>query len=152
MALPRHDVLRLLRRATFVGLGYFICAGIGVSLPVQPQGIASFWPASGLLVGALVISRTQSWPLILIAVLTATLAINLLMGKSPGVSLAFASVNSLEGFTGAWLLLRCCGPRPRMTRVRDVLGLVVLAGLVSPALASTLATVVVVTEVGASYF
>jgi PAS domain S-box-containing protein len=152
MALPRHDVLRLLRRATFVGLGYFICAGIGVSLPVQPQGIASFWPASGLLVGALVISRMQSWPLILIAVLTATLAINLLMGKSPGVSLAFASVNSLEGFTGAWLLLRCCGPRPRMTRVRDVLGLVVLAGLVSPALASTLATVVVVTEVGASYF
>jgi PAS domain S-box-containing protein len=152
MGSPLHDVLRLLLRATVIGLGYFISAGIGVSLLVQPQSIASFWPPGGLLVGALVISRTQSWPPILMAVLAATLGINLLTGKSLGVSFAFAFVNSFEGLTGAWLLLRCCGPRPTLTRVRDVLGLVVLAGLVSPALASTLATVVVVMEIGVSDF
>ena len=152
MGLSRHDVLRPLLRAICIGLGYFISAGIGASFLVQPQSIAGFWPASGLLVGALVISRTQSWPPILTAVLAATLVINLLLGKSLGVSVAFAFVNALEGVLGAWLLLRCCGPCPRMSRVRDVLGLVVLAGLVSPALASTLATVVIVMEVGASYF
>jgi integral membrane sensor domain MASE1 len=82
MGSPLHDVLRLLLRATVIGLGYFISAGIGVSLLVQPQSIASFWPPSGLLVGALVISRTQSWPPILVAVLAATLGINLLTRKS----------------------------------------------------------------------
>jgi PAS domain S-box-containing protein len=152
MASPLREALRVLVRAAFIGAAYFISAGVGVSLLAQPQSIASFWPASGLLVGALVISRMQSWPPILMAVLAATLVINLLMGKSLAVSLAFAFVNSLEGFIGAWLLLRCCGPRPTLTTVRDMLGLIVLAGLVSPALASTLATTVVVMEIGVSYF
>jgi PAS domain S-box-containing protein len=80
------------------------------------------------------------------------MVVNLLVGKSLWVSLAFAFVNSFEGCVGAWLLLRCCGPRPTLSKVREVLGLIVLAGLVSPALAATLATVVVVMELGMSYF
>jgi PAS domain S-box-containing protein len=143
---------RLFVQAALIGLAYFIGARVGVSLLVQPQNIASFWPPSGILVGALVISRTQSWPPILIAVLAATLVLNLLMGKSLAVSFAFACVNSLEGFVGAWLLSRCCGPRPRLTRMRDVLGLILLAGVASPALTATLATMVVVMELGVSYF
>jgi PAS domain S-box-containing protein len=152
MMLALREPLRRLARATLIGLAYFISARIGVTLLVQPQNIASFWPPSGLLVGALVISPTQSWPLILVAVTAATMVVNLLVGKSPSVSLAFAFVNSLEGCVGAWLLLRCCGPRPTLTKVREVLGLIVLAGLVSPALAATLATVVVVMELGVSHF
>jgi PAS domain S-box-containing protein len=80
------------------------------------------------------------------------MVVNFLMGKSLAVSLALALVNSLEGFVGAWLLVRCCGPRLTLTRMREVLGLIVLAGLVSPALGATLATVVVVMEIGVVYF
>src|SRR5919109_326671 len=150
--LAPHESLRRLARAILIGLAYFISARIGVTLLIQPQNIASFWPPSGLLVGALMISPTQSWPLTLTAVTAATLVVNLLVGKSPLVSLAFALINSLEGFTGAWLLLRCCGAPPTLTKVREVLALIVLAGLVSPAFAATLATVVVTRELGASYF
>lgn len=150
--LAPHESLRRLTRAFLIGLAYFISARIGVTLLVQPQNIASFWSPSGLLVGALVIRPMQSWPLTLAAVTAATMGVNLLVGKSPLVSLVFALNNSLEGFTGAWLLLRCCGPRPTLTKVREVLALIVLAGLVNPAFAATLATVVVMMELGVSYF
>jgi PAS domain S-box-containing protein len=146
-----HGALRIPLHAALVGLAYFICARIGVTLLVQPQSIASFWPPSGLLVGALVISHRQSWPSILGAVLAATAAVNLLMGKAVAVSLAFALINSFEGFLGVWLLMRCCGPHLTLTTVREVLGLTVLAAVVSPALAATLATVVVVMELGVPY-
>src|SRR5919204_3559659 len=103
-----HESLRRPARAILIGLAYFISARIGVTLLIQPQNIASFWPPSGLLVGALLISPTQNWPFTLAAVTAATMAVNLLVGKSPPVSLAFALINSLEGLAGAWLLLRCC--------------------------------------------
>ena len=83
MMLALREPLRRLARATLIGLAYFISASIGVTLLVQPQNIASFWPPSGLLVGALVISPTPSWPLILVAVTAATMVVNLLVGKSP---------------------------------------------------------------------
>jgi PAS domain S-box-containing protein len=148
---PRTS-LRLLARAVLIGLAYFGSARVGVSLLVQPQSIASFWPPSGLLLGALVISRTQSWPFILLAVVGATVVVNLLVGKALALSLAFALINALEGFVGARLLVRCCGPRPTLAKVREVLCLVVLAGLLSPALAATLATLAVVMELGNAYF
>jgi PAS domain S-box-containing protein len=147
-----HQSLRLLARAALIGLAYFISARVGVSLLVQPQSIASFWPPSGLLLGVLVISCRQSWAFTLLAVVAATVVVNLLVGKALVVSLTFAFVNGLEGYIGAWLLVRCCGPRPTLTRVREVLCLVVLAGLLSPALAATLATPVVAMDIGFSYF
>jgi PAS domain S-box-containing protein len=150
--LTLREPLRRLARALLIGLAYFISARIGVTLLIHPQNIASFWPPSGLLVGALMISPTQSWPLTLAAVTAATMGVNLLVGKSLLVSLAFALINSLEGFAGAWLLLHCCGLRPTLTKVREVLALIVLAGLVSPAFAATLATAVVMMELGVSYF
>ena len=147
-----RGALRSLPRAALFGLAYFISAGVGVTLLVPPQSIASFWPPSGLLVGVLVVSRTQRWPSLLGAVLTAAVAVNLLTGKSVPVSIAFALIHSFEGFAGAWLLVRCCGPRLTLTKVREVLSLTVLAALVDPALAATLATVVVVMEVGVTSF
>src|ERR671931_514846 len=150
--LAAHESLRRLARAILIGLAYFISARIGVTLLVQPQNIASFWPPSGLLLGVLVISRTPSWPFILLAVIAAAVLANLLVGKALVVSFAFALVNALEGLVGAWLLVRCCGPRPTLSKVREVLYLVVLAGLLSPALAATLAALVVVMELGNAYF
>src|SRR5438034_4154540 len=91
--LAPHESLRRLARALLIGLAYFISARISVTLLIQPQNIASFWPPSGLLVGALMISPTQSWPLTLAAVTAATMGVNLLVGKSLLVSLAFALIN-----------------------------------------------------------
>jgi PAS domain S-box-containing protein len=147
-----RGALRTSLYAGLLGLAYFSCASIGATFLVQPQSIASFWPPSGLLVGVLVISHRQRWPSILGAVLAATVAVNLLMGKSAAVSLAFALINSFEGCLGVWLLRRCCGPHLTLTTVREVLGLTVLAAVVSPALAATLATVVVVLGLGVPYF
>ena len=52
--------------------------------------------------------------------------------------LAIAAGNTLEAVVGAFLLSRVAGFRPSLERVRDVVSLVVLAGLLSTAISATI--------------
>jgi PAS domain S-box-containing protein len=147
-----HGAWRILLRAAVIGLAYFLSARVSVTLLVQPQSIASFWPPSGLLVGALAISPTHTWPIILLAVAPANVAANLLVGKSLAVSGAFMLTNMLANVLGVWLLLRLIGPRITLTRLKEVLGLIALPGVLSTALSATAAATVVTVGMGVASF
>ncbi|MEZ5098273.1 MAG: MASE1 domain-containing protein [Thermoleophilia bacterium] len=94
---------------------------------------ASFFPAAGVTVAALVLTDRRRWPVVLAAAATAEVAVDLAHGLGIGASLGYAAANCAQPLLGALLLARL-GGRPDLGRLRG-LGAFVLAGVVAgPAL------------------
>ena len=61
-----------------VAIAYFLSARLSLALLEKPDGVAVFWPAAGVASGALIVAGTATrWPVIL-GVMAATIAANLL--------------------------------------------------------------------------
>src|SRR5689334_23179791 len=74
-----------------IGAAYFVAAQFSLALLAKPDGLAVFWPGSGLAAGTLIaIGARARWP-VSIGVVIASVAASLLSGQN----LAAASVFSL---------------------------------------------------------
>jgi PAS domain S-box-containing protein len=111
---------------------YIGAAKLGIELSVARGVVTPVWAPSGIALAAIVLFGPRFWPAVAVGALVA----NATSGASLPVA-AFISVgNTLEAVVGA-ALLRRVALRPSLERVRDVLGLVVLAAAGSTALAAT---------------
>ncbi len=117
-----------LKWAAGAGLLYFLAAWI--SLPfATPEGVAQFWPAAGVAVGALLAAGSSALLPVAIAVAAASFLANWLDGRSASACLAFALGNTGEVLTvgvlaGSWL------ERPfKLDQLKSVLGLFAAAAL-----------------------
>ena len=111
---------------------YIGTAKLGIELPVARGVVTPVWAPTGIALAAIVLFGPGLWPAVAIGALVAN--------DTSGTSLAVAAVisvgNTLEAVVGAALLRRVAF-NPRLERVRDVLGLVVLAAAGSTAIAAT---------------
>jgi PAS domain S-box-containing protein len=128
--LPRTP-LEWLTAAAIAG-AYLACARFGISLSVAEGVITPVWAPSGIALVALLLLGGRFWP----AVAVGAFAANLVSGAGVAVAAAIAVGNTLEPVVGA-TLLAAVGLRPTLTRIRDVLALVLLAAGVSTAIAAT---------------
>jgi len=116
-----------LATAVFMAATYFLAACYGLGLLANPNGVAVFWPASGLAVGTLLaIGRWTFWPIGL-GVAVATVGANLVAGRPLEVTLPFAAANVIECFCVGWLSHRMLGPNLEFDSLRRVLGLFLAA-------------------------
>lgn len=93
--------------ATFVcfALPYAATAALGLTLLVEPHGVAAAWPASGLLLGAFLITRRSAHVAIMLGMVAGNVYDNMALGgKSIWVALAFSGINLGEALIGRWLL------------------------------------------------
>src|SRR5512144_2439417 len=91
LRLPFWAALLLLAAASFA------LSRVGLALPSTPSLVPAFWPASGLLLGAFLLSGPRRWPWILLAGLTPTVAFDILGGHhSARIVIAFAAGNAVE--------------------------------------------------------
>jgi diguanylate cyclase (GGDEF)-like protein len=82
---------------------------------------ATFWPASGVTVSALVLRDRREWPFYLIAVYVADFAMDITCGGyRPEVAVGVALANCMEPLLAATLLRRWCNARPDLSRLRDL--------------------------------
>ena len=133
-------------RALLLGLAYLAGAELGHALSFKDhdQALATFWPPSGILVAALVLSGWRSWPAMLLAAAVANLASNVLLHDRPLlVSMGFLVADGVEACVGAWGLRRLVGLSPALRRMNDVLGLVAWSALLSTMVGATLGAAVV---------
>src|SRR3954462_13837131 len=103
--IPREESLtdrRLERRLTAigvavaVGIAYFLGARLSLSLLTKPDGVAVFWPASGVAAGVLIaLGPHYKWP-VAIGAAVATIAANLLGDRTFAGAAAFALCNASE--------------------------------------------------------
>ena len=127
---------RLEYLAAVLGLAavYVVVALLGLRLDAVAGFATLVWPATGISLAALVILGYRLWPGVFIGAFVA----NLLTGAPPLVALGIGVGNTLEAFAGAYALKRIPGFRASLDRLQDVVGLVVLAAVLSTMLSATI--------------
>lgn len=95
-------------------------------------GPSFFYPASGVTVAAMMLSRRSLWPWIAFAVVIAEFLVDTIYASPPWLSAAYAAANVVEPVIGASLVLSWCGGRPDLRRRRDFALFILGACLIAP--------------------
>ena len=111
----------------FVAIAYFLAARLGLHLLTELEGVAVFWPASGIAAGVLIaLGRSVRAP-VAIGVVVATVAANLLGDRNLWSSICAGLCNAGEALLAAWLIERWFGQTFRLDDLPRVLGFLAAA-------------------------
>jgi len=117
--------------ALAVGIAYFLAAHLSLALLAEPDGVAVFWPAAGVSSGVLIaLGRDARLP-VAGGAMVATVIANLMGDRNVSSATAFALCNAGEALLTAWLIERYFGSGFSLDRLRNVLGLLAAAVVVS---------------------
>jgi integral membrane sensor domain MASE1 len=112
----------------WVTLAYL--AGAVLSWQTFGAGVGpAFFPAAGVTVAAMLLSRRSLWPVVVAAIVLAEFAVDLRYGVGWAGAAGFAVANSVEPLVGASLVLAWCKGTPDLRR-RDHLALFVAGAAV----------------------
>jgi signal transduction histidine kinase len=111
---------------------YFVTARLGLQLDAVSGFATLVWAPTGIALAALLVFGYRYWP----GVTLAAFLVNLVTGAPPLVALGIGIGNTLEPLAGAYALNRL-GLRKSLDRLKDILGLVILAGMMSTAISAT---------------
>jgi len=103
-----------------VGIAYFVAARL--ALAIRTEGVAVFWPAAGIAVGALIALGPSAWLPVSAGAMLATVAANVMIGRDIWVAIIFGLLNAAEANLTAWLIGRWFGNTFKLDDVRQVLG------------------------------
>jgi PAS domain S-box-containing protein len=107
-----------------VAIVYFLAARLSLALLDKTDGIAVFWPAAGVATGFLVaFGSTVRWPVV-IGVVAATFAANLLGDRNLASTTVFAVANASSPVIAAGLIQRFYGAPFELNELRRVFGLI----------------------------
>ena len=113
--------------AAAVGFAYFLAALLSYGLALQSEGLAVFWPASGVSSGLLIaLGPRARWPVVS-GVIVAVVADHLIMAGPLRVGIAFALSDAAETLIIAGLIERYFGADFSLGRLRHVLGVLAAA-------------------------
>src|SRR5258707_7281954 len=106
-----------------VALAYFVTARLSLALLEPVDGVAVFWPAAGVASWILIaLGPSARWPVV-VGVVAATIAANLLGDRNIWNSVFSAVANAGEALTIAGLIHRFCGSPFELNELRRVLAL-----------------------------
>ena len=123
----------LLRLVSLFGI-YFVTARIGLTIDAVSGFAALVWPPAGIALAGIVILGYRFWPAITLGALT----VNFVTGAPLLVAAGIGIGNTLEALVGAYGLKRIIGFQNSLERVKDVMGLVVLAAILSTMVSATI--------------
>ena len=143
----RMAALRSVESRTWAWAGVLVVAFLALeylssSFIIPPSRSAVLWLPAGLSLAALVGSSRKHWSPFLLAIFLAEVLAVLLAGYSPIPAVLWGAANAFRAWLGAWLIWRWCGPRVRLTRVRDISGLLLLGGGVGCLMSATIGAAV----------
>jgi PAS domain S-box-containing protein len=121
-------------QVVFLAAVYFGAAKLGLTVAFVAEQVTAVWPPTGIALAALVLFGYRAWPGIALGAFLANATTNAPLATAAGIALG----NTLEALAGAWLLRRLVQFDPALGRVKDVLGLVVLAAGVSTMVSATI--------------
>jgi PAS domain S-box-containing protein len=104
-------------------LGYFVVARLSLALLEPVDGVAVFWPAAGVASGILIaLGSAARWPVV-VGVIAATIAANLLGDRNISNAVSSAVANAGEAVIVAGLIHRFCGSPFELNELQRVLAL-----------------------------
>jgi PAS domain S-box-containing protein len=121
--------MSLLLAASLVCVGYYLGARVGFALTIYPSPVSTLWPPNSILLAALLLAPTRSWPLLLLAAFPAHLAIQLANGVPSALIFLYFVSNCSEALIGAGCVRRLTGGPLRFDDSRHV-GIFVFGSIV----------------------
>src|SRR3954447_23835425 len=88
------------------GAAYFLAARGGTLLVADPEGLAAVWPASGIVLAALLASDARHWRAIATATLAAAAASTMVAGAPTPATAVAAAAGWAEGLLAAAIVTR----------------------------------------------
>src|SRR5215813_8484511 len=113
--------------AVAVGTVYFLAARLSLLLLTKPDGVAVFWPASGVASGVLIALGPRARLPVAAGAMVATVVANLMGDRTLFSAVVFALCNAGEALLMAWLIERYFGLDFNLGKLSHVLGLLVCA-------------------------
>src|SRR5262245_5556698 len=104
-----------------VAITYFLAAQLGLALLSGAEGVAVFWPASGVAAGILIARGPNARAPVAIGVAVATVAANLMSDRSLLASIARSGCNAGEALLTAWLIERWFGHPFQLDNLRGTI-------------------------------
>jgi PAS domain S-box-containing protein len=123
----RDDSLPDIGRMGLLWIIYVSAATLGLSLDAVGGVATAVWPPTGIALAALTLWGYRFWP----GIMLGAFLVNAWVGAPVLAACGMAVGNTLEALLGAFLLRRIVGFHPALDRLQDVLGLVVLAAVLS---------------------
>jgi PAS domain S-box-containing protein len=137
-ALWKHSIFSgYIGRLLILALLYFATAYYGLTFNAVSGFATLVWPPTGLAIAALFIFGFELWP----ALALGAFAVNLYQGAPIGAALGIALGNTLEAVVAVYLLRHLAGARVSLVRLRDVLGFIFFAALLSTIVSATIGVV-----------
>ena len=115
---------------------YYGAAKLGLSLAFTTPSVTAVWAPTGIALAAVLLLGYRIWPGIAIGAFLANAWTDVPIYTTLGITLG----NTLEALVGAYLLNRLTDFRPSLDRVRDVVAIVILGGVVSTMVSATIGT------------
>lgn len=131
-----RTVFSYLGKVFLLCLIYFITAKLGLRLGAVSGFATLFWLPTGISLVILFLFGFRFWPGVAIGAFLANSA----TGAPLPVALGIAVGNTLEAVIGVYLLRRFIQFQPSLERLRDVLGLILLAAVLSTLISATIGT------------
>jgi len=121
-----------------VSCAYFLAGRLGLATPFTSGNISPVWPAAGIALAAVLVWGYRVWP----GIAVAAFFVNLLSPIPTAAAVGLAVGNTLSAVAGAFLLRRILDFQHSLSRLRDVLGLIVFAALGSTMVSASIGVAV----------
>jgi signal transduction histidine kinase len=146
-------ILRTVRPALLVGIGYYVGTRIGFSWTPIGQPNSTFWPANAILLAAFLLTPWRTWWTLLLLVLPAHMIAQLQVGVPVWTAVGWFITNTSEALIGAFCITRFSHQKNTLDSVRGIFVFVVFGVLLAPLATSFLdAAAVVITGWGRAYW
>jgi PAS domain S-box-containing protein len=122
-----REWVRSLALAATVGAVYFVAARVSLLLLTKPDGVAVFWPASGVAAGILIALGPHARLPVAAGAMVATVVANLMGDRSFFGAVIFGLCNAGEALLAAWLIERYFGSSFNLDKLSNVLGMLACA-------------------------
>ena len=125
--------VRYFLKLALVAAIYFLAGKIGLSMPYTSVNVSPVWPPSGVALAALLVWGYRMWP----GIALGAFLVNFLSPIPHSASFGIAAGNTAAATAAAFLLQRILNFRRSLRRLRDVLGLITFAAVVSTTIAAS---------------
>ena len=117
-----------------IAAAYYGAAKLGLDLAFTTESVTAIWAPTGIALAAVVLWGYRVLPGVALGAFLANLWTDVPLYTVLGITVG----NTLEALVGAFLLQRVAAFRPSLERVRDVVALAVLGGVVSTTVSATI--------------
>ncbi len=133
-----HPTARYLVELALVLVAYFLGGKVGLAVPFTSGNVSPVWPPAGIALVAMLVVGYRVWP----GVAIGAFLVNFFTPIPHVAALGIAVGNTVGPLAGAWLLRRIPGFQPSLTRLRDVLGLIVFAAVGATGISATIGSII----------